>query len=76
LHGGSGIPDDDFRKMVAMGLTKINFFTELNLEATARLRAIEKDKIDAFSALETIRLAFKAKTMDKMKLFGIDKQKE
>jgi ketose-bisphosphate aldolase len=73
LHGGSGIPDEDFTRMIGMGLTKLNFFTELNLEAKARLQSLEKDKLDAFSALESIRSAFKDKAMEKMKLFGIEK---
>jgi ketose-bisphosphate aldolase len=73
LHGGSGISDGDFRKMIDMGLSKLNFFTDLNLEAVARLRALENNKLDAFSALEAIRSAFKDKAMEKMKLFGIER---
>ncbi len=33
LHGGSGIPDDDFRRAIGLGIAKINFFTGLSLAA-------------------------------------------
>jgi ketose-bisphosphate aldolase len=29
LHGGSGTPDDDIRKAIALGITKINIFSEV-----------------------------------------------
>lgn len=35
LHGGSGIPDEDIRKSIQMGVTKLNFHTELCLAATS-----------------------------------------
>lgn len=38
LHGGSGISADDFRKAIALGIAKINFFTgmsEAALQATS-----------------------------------------
>lgn len=35
LHGGSGIPDDDFRKAISMGIAKINFFTGMSQAALA-----------------------------------------
>ncbi len=33
LHGGSGIPDDDFRRAIGLGIAKINFYTGLSLAA-------------------------------------------
>ncbi|HLP17228.1 MAG TPA: ketose 1,6-bisphosphate aldolase [Bacteroidota bacterium] len=27
LHGGSGIPDEDFRKAISLGIAKVNYFT-------------------------------------------------
>jgi ketose-bisphosphate aldolase len=70
LHGGSGIPDDDFKKIIRMGVSKINIFTELTQEAAARLRNIENAKLDVFTATAAIRAGFKARTLDKIKLFG------
>ncbi|NCB65722.1 MAG: class II fructose-bisphosphate aldolase [Bacilli bacterium] len=31
LHGGTGVPDDDFRKAIALGVRKINIGTELKV---------------------------------------------
>jgi ketose-bisphosphate aldolase len=69
LHGGSGIPDEDFKKIIKMGVSKINIFTELAQEAGERLRAIENAKLDVFSATEAIRAGFKARTLQKIRLF-------
>ena len=33
LHGGSGIPDDDMRRAIACGITKICIYTEMCIEA-------------------------------------------
>lgn len=33
LHGGSGLSDDDFRKTIKMGISKINIFTDINVAA-------------------------------------------
>lgn len=31
LHGGSGLTDEDFRRAIAAGISKVNIFTDLNL---------------------------------------------
>ena len=33
LHGGSGIPEADFRRAITMGITKVNIFTDINIAA-------------------------------------------
>ena len=33
LHGGSGLTDDDFRRAIEAGISKINIFTDINLAA-------------------------------------------
>ena len=38
LHGSSGVPDDELRRAVTAGLTKINIATHLNIVLTAALR--------------------------------------
>ena len=38
MHGGSGLPESDFRKAVAGGINKINFFTGMSLETIASMR--------------------------------------
>jgi fructose-bisphosphate aldolase class II len=35
LHGGSGIPDDDFRRAIGLGIAKINFYTGMSQAALA-----------------------------------------
>ena len=32
LHGGSGLPEEDFRKCIELGISKINFFTGLAMD--------------------------------------------
>ncbi|MFI7673885.1 ketose-bisphosphate aldolase [Actinophytocola sp. NPDC049390] len=39
LHGSSGVPDDDLRRAVRAGMTKINIATQLNKAFTAAVRA-------------------------------------
>ena len=38
LHGGSGLSKEDFSRLIADGITKINIFTELALLNTEKLR--------------------------------------
>lgn len=33
LHGGSGIPEADFRRAISMGISKVNIFTDINIAA-------------------------------------------
>jgi fructose-bisphosphate aldolase, class II len=39
LHGSSGVPDEDLRRAVAAGMTKVNIATQLNKAFTAAVRA-------------------------------------
>ncbi|MFJ9952902.1 ketose-bisphosphate aldolase [Kitasatospora sp. NPDC091207] len=39
LHGSSGVPDDELRRAVAGGITKVNIGTALNIAMTAAVRA-------------------------------------
>jgi len=74
LHGGSGIPEEDFRKAISLGISKINFYTGMSQAAlhslsisinNARekyneyLDIMEKVKVDVASAIE-----------EQMKVFG------
>jgi fructose-bisphosphate aldolase class II len=38
LHGSSGVPDEDLRRAVAAGMTKVNIATQLNKAFTAAVR--------------------------------------
>lgn len=39
LHGSSGVPDDDLRRAVQAGMTKVNIATQLNKAFTGAVRA-------------------------------------
>ncbi|MDR2648966.1 MAG: class II fructose-bisphosphate aldolase [Clostridiales bacterium] len=72
LHGGSGISDADFNKIIKHGVSKINIFTELALEARARLSKIRPEGLSVFSVEAAIREGFKSRTISKIKLFGTE----
>jgi fructose-bisphosphate aldolase class II len=38
LHGSSGVPDDELRRAVAAGMTKVNIGTALNVAFTSAIR--------------------------------------
>ena len=39
LHGGSGLADDDFRRAVKLGISKVNIFTDIDKAGKAGLEA-------------------------------------
>lgn len=69
LHGGSGISDADFKKIIKHGIAKINIFTELTQQAAVELQAIPTESLDIFSATAAIRSGFKKRTLEKIELF-------
>lgn len=71
LHGGSGLTDEDFRKAIRAGISKINIFTDINVAAVrgARQHFVSDDK----GLTELIPAAVEAverETAKKMELFG------
>ncbi len=44
LHGASGVPDDMVRKAIALGISKVNFATELRAALTRGVRAALVDQ--------------------------------
>lgn len=74
LHGASGIGDDDIRRAISLGITKINIHTEL---CQAAMDAIRANSDDSFLELERkVRSAVKARAMEKIKLFGTEGKAE
>ncbi len=69
LHGGSGISDADFKKIIKHGVAKVNIFTELTQEAAAELQAIPHDQLNLFNATAAIRTGFRKRTLEKIELF-------
>ena len=77
LHGGTGIPDDQIKKAISLGVSKINVNTECQLVFAAATREyIEagKDKqgkgFDPRKLLAPGTEAIKAKVKEKMEIFG------
>lgn len=72
LHGGSGISDDDFRRLIREGISKINIFTDLALAALDAVRSGDGEQSGTMymgKCGEVIQ-AVKAAAMEKMQIFG------
>lgn len=72
LHGSSGLSDEDFKKAISCGITKINYFTGLVTEAGTKAKEIAGGNNDfTYMALnKTVMEAVKEKIKKKMDLFG------
>lgn len=73
LHGGSGIPDEDIRKAISLGVSKINVNTENQQAMTAVIREIlgkDEKAYDPRKYLKPGREAIKETVKQKMRLFG------
>lgn len=73
LHGGSGLTDQDFKRAIQEGISKVNIFTDINVAAVKaefeRFSSMDKGIIDLIPAAVE---AVKQETMKKMKLFSSD----
>ncbi len=79
LHGGTGIPDDQIKKAIDLGVAKINVNTELQLVfADATEEYVKAGKIHQGKGFDPRKLlkpgydAMIAKTEEKIRLFGSD----
>jgi len=73
LHGGSGIPDEDIRQAISLGVSKINVNTENQIAATETIRNIfdnDKKVYDPRKYMGPARAAIKEVVKEKMRLFG------
>lgn len=72
LHGGSGVPDEKVKKAIALGMSKVNFATELRAAATSGVRGILEDSgvIDPKKYMGCGREAVKKLCIEKIKLCG------
>lgn len=73
LHGGSGLTDNDFRRAIQEGISKVNIFTDINVAAVkaefSKFTDMNKGIIDLIPAAVE---AVKQESMQKMKLFSSD----
>ncbi|MDO4272791.1 MAG: class II fructose-bisphosphate aldolase [Eubacteriales bacterium] len=74
LHGGSGLPEEEFRAAIAHGINKVNFFTGLSLEAVKAIRQTLDDaptgKVHYIELKEASHTAVKNTIKHQMKIFG------
>ena len=74
LHGGTGVSNEDFKKAITNGITKLNVGTELKYTFTSTLRNCAKElpekDIDPRSFMQPVRLACQKAAEEKMKVFG------
>lgn len=74
LHGGSGLPDESFKKAIASGICKVNIFTDINTAGAAAACKAYRDGGGLTDLLLPAVEAIKQETMKKMCLFGsVDK---
>lgn len=70
LHGGSGLNDEDFKKAIQCGISKVNIFTDINnAYASAAKKVLEHGVSGYTDVIPHAVEAVKAETMKKMKLF-------
>lgn len=71
LHGGSGLSDEDFKKAIACGISKINIFTDINAAQAAGAQAALADGRSAMTELIPYQVeAVSRETEKKMRLFA------
>lgn len=73
LHGGSGISNEDIQKAIALGICKINIYTEMGANAHKRLiktMTEHPEPIDLSWIFEEIRDAIREVVREKIRLFG------
>lgn len=74
LHGASGIGNEDIKKAISLGITKVNIHTEL---CQAAMKAVVANQNEPFLKLEReVRQAIKQRALEKIKLFGTDGKAE
>jgi fructose-bisphosphate aldolase class II len=73
LSGAKGIPEDEYRKAIALGIAKVNIDTDLRLAFTASVREVlanSPKEFDPRKILGPAREAIKEVAKGKMRLFG------
>lgn len=73
LHGGSGLTDNDFKRAIKEGISKVNIFTDINIAAVkaefSKFTDMNKGIIDLIPAAVE---AVKQETISKIELFSSD----
>ncbi len=73
LHGASGVPEEDVRKSVSMGINKVNVNTDFQQAFTAKVRELFAEKPDLYDPRKYCgpgREAIKEKVKEKIDMLG------
>ncbi|MHB8252715.1 MAG: class II fructose-bisphosphate aldolase [Acidiferrobacter sp.] len=72
IHGGTGLSDDQFRKLITLGVAKINYCTVVNDAAAERIRNnAKRDRRSGYAALLVgVREAIVAEVEPRMRAWG------
>ena len=73
LHGSSGVPDDDIRKAISLGVRKVNIDTNLREAFSDGVRealAANPQEIDPRKILKPAKAAMKERVKEKIRVFG------
>jgi len=71
IHGGTGLSDDQFRRLIAGGVSKINYYTALSDAAAAVIRTNAAAEAKGYTALVAgTREAMKAECLRCIRLWG------
>jgi fructose-bisphosphate aldolase, class II len=71
LHGSSGVPDEEIRRAIAAGMTKINISTHLVSVFTATVREVLGAHPDLIDSRKYLRPAREAVTDEAARLLGV-----
>lgn len=70
LHGASGIGDEDVKRAISLGITKINIHTELCEAAMIAIEANESRRQPYLALQREVRKEIAKRAMEKIVLFG------
>lgn len=73
LHGGSGVPDDQIRQAIKLGVAKVNVDTELRQAFTQGMLEVLNKNPEEFALATSLghgREVMKEKVKEKIRLFG------
>lgn len=71
IHGGTGLGDEQFRKLITLGVAKINYYTGLSDLAAESIRTAVRSGVTGYTALQAgVRAAVSAEVERCMRLWG------
>ena len=71
LHGGSGLSEEDFKKSIGCGISKVNIFTDINIAAAKAAEQAWKEGKTCLTDIIPYQVeAVSAAAKVKMRIFG------